>query len=56
MDQKRTERFTLMLSPDELKSIENWAHEHRIRSLSEAVRRMIEQSISVSQVDSRIGS
>lgn len=49
MDEKRTERFTMMLSPAEVKRLEDWAHEHRIRSLSEAARRLIVLGIAASE-------
>lgn len=39
--EKRTERFTMLLTPAELKRLEAWAHQQHIRSLGEAARRLI---------------
>ncbi|MEH3125540.1 hypothetical protein [Agrobacterium cavarae] len=39
-DEQKTERFNMFMSPSEMKAIEDWAWENRIRSKSEAVRRL----------------
>jgi hypothetical protein len=39
-DEQKTERFNMFLSPSELQAIEDWAWENRIRSKSEALRRL----------------
>ena len=38
---KKTERIGLVLSQDELKEIDDWSWSQRIRSRSEAIRRLI---------------
>jgi len=40
LDEQKTERFNMFMSPSEMKAIEDWAWENRIRSKSEAVRRL----------------
>lgn len=39
-EEQKTERFNMFMSPSEMKAIEDWAWENRIRSKSEAVRRL----------------
>lgn len=41
-DEQKTERFNMFLSPSEMKAIDDWAWENRIRSKSEAVRRLVQ--------------
>lgn len=40
-DEQKTERFNMFMSPSEMKAIDEWAWEKRIRSKSEAVRRLV---------------
>lgn len=40
-DEQKTERFNMYLSPSESKAIDDWAWKNRIRSKSEAIRRLI---------------
>lgn len=42
LSEQKTERFNMFLSPSEMKQIDDWAWENRIRSKSEAVRRLIQ--------------
>lgn len=39
-DEQKTERFNMFMSPSEMKAIDDWAWENKIRSKSEAVRRL----------------
>ena len=50
-DEQKTERFNLFMSPSEMKAIDEWAWENRVRSKSEAVRRLLQIGI---QSDQRI--
>jgi hypothetical protein len=40
-DEMKTERVTTMMSPSEVKSIDDWAFANRIRSRGEAIRQLI---------------
>lgn len=40
-DEQKTERFNMFMSPSEMEAIDEWAWLNRIRSKSEAVRRLI---------------
>lgn len=44
-DEPKSERFNMFISKSEMKAIEEWAWEHRIRSKSEAVRRLVQMAI-----------
>lgn len=46
-DEQKTERFNMFMSPSELKAIEDWAWEKRIRSKSEAVRRLCQIALTL---------
>lgn len=41
-DEPKTERFNMFMSPSEMKAIDDWAWENRVRSKSEAVRRLVQ--------------
>jgi len=41
-DELKTERVQLMMSPSEVTEIDEWAHGKRIRSRSEAIRKLLE--------------
>jgi hypothetical protein len=41
-DEQKTERFNMFMSPSEMKAIDDWAWENKIRSKSDAVRRLIQ--------------
>lgn len=40
--EQKTERFNMFMSPSEMKAIDDWAWKNRIRSKSEAVRRLVQ--------------
>jgi len=42
VSEAKTERFNMFMSPAEMKAIDEWAWNNRIRSKSEAVRRLVE--------------
>lgn len=41
-DELKTERIQLMMTPSEVKAIDDWSFEYRIRGRAEAMRRLIE--------------
>ena len=41
-DEQKTERFNMFMSPSEMKAIDDWMWANRIRSKSEAVRRLVQ--------------
>lgn len=45
-EEQKTERVQLMMTPSELKAIDEWSFEARIRGRSEAIRRLIEAGIN----------
>ena len=40
--EQKTERFNMFMSPSEMKAIDDWAWENKVRSKSDAVRRLIQ--------------
>lgn len=46
-DENKTKRFNMFLSPSELEAIEAWSWENKVRSKSEAVRRLIALGLRV---------
>lgn len=48
-DPKKTERIGLVLSVEELKEIDDWSWDQRIRSRSEAIRRLIRVGLDAVQ-------
>src|SRR4029077_19304985 len=42
MSEMKTERITTMMTPSEVKVIDDWAFANRIRSRGEAIRRLID--------------
>ena len=51
MDEQKTERFNLFMSPSELKAIDEWAWKNKVRSLSEAVRRLCKMGMRVDELE-----
>ena len=41
-DEMKTQRVTIMMTPSELKQIDDWSFAQRIRSRGEAIRQLIE--------------
>ncbi|NLS07638.1 hypothetical protein HGP14_30710 [Rhizobium sp. P32RR-XVIII] len=46
-DEQKTERFNMFMSPSEMKAIDDWAWQNKIRSKSEAVRRLCQIGLLV---------
>lgn len=46
-DEQKTERFNMFMSPSEMKAIDDWAWKNKIRSKSEAVRRLCQIGLLV---------
>lgn len=46
-DELKTERIQLMMSPAEVKAIDDWGFARRIRSRSEVIRQLIERGLKV---------
>lgn len=47
--EQKSERFNMFMSPSELKAIDDWAWENRVRSKSEAVRQLIRLGMEASK-------
>lgn len=45
-DERRTERVPLLMTPGEVKALDDWAFANRIRSRGEAIRRLIELGLT----------
>jgi len=50
-DEAKTERFNMFMSPSEMAAIDEWAWENRIRSKSEAVRRLVQIGLAVERAE-----
>jgi hypothetical protein len=44
-DDRKTERIQVLMTPDELEALDDWAFANRIRSRGEAIRRLIEAGL-----------
>jgi hypothetical protein len=49
MSEMKTERITTMMTPSEVKVIDDWAFANRIRSRGEAIRRLIEAGLKAAK-------
>ena len=49
----KTERITTMMSPGEVQALDDWAFANRIRSRSEAIRRLIEAGLKAGDKPTR---
>ncbi len=47
--EQKTERFNMFMSPSEMEAIDEWAWKNRIRSKSEAVRRLVQIGLSADE-------
>lgn len=52
VDELKSERVQLLMAPSELKAIDDWSFENRIRSRGEAIRRLIEYGLEAKKVQS----
>lgn len=48
-DQLKTERVTIMMSPEEVAAIDDWSFQRRIRSRGEAIRQLIALGLEAAQ-------
>lgn len=48
-DEQMTARFSIAMTPSELKALDDWAWERRIRSRSEAVRHLVQLGMEASK-------
>lgn len=46
-DEQKTERVQLLMTPSELKAVDDWSFDNRIRGRSEAIRRLIALGLTV---------
>ena len=46
--ERRTERIPLLMTPSEVKALDDWAFANRIRSRGEAIRQLIERGLAAS--------
>lgn len=42
---KKTERVIVLMSPEEVRAIEDWMFAHRLKSQAEAVRRLVQRGL-----------
>lgn len=49
MDETKTERLHLLISPSELDAIDDWRFENRIATRAEAVRRLVKIGLDSSR-------
>jgi metal-responsive CopG/Arc/MetJ family transcriptional regulator len=45
----RSERVTIMMSPGELKTVDDWSFQQRLRSRGEAIRQLIELGLEAAK-------
>ncbi|MCG4258025.1 hypothetical protein [Acetobacter senegalensis] len=48
-DELKTERVQLMMTPSEVKAIDDWSFDSRIRGRAEAIRRLIQLGLEVAK-------
>jgi hypothetical protein len=54
--EQKTERFNMFMSPSEMQAIDDWAWKNRIRSKSEAVRRLVQIGLAFDVQAAKDGS
>jgi hypothetical protein len=54
--ERRTERIPLLMTPSEVKALDDWAFANRIRSRGEAIRRLIEAGLGARDFPAPSGS
>ena len=45
-DEQKTERVQLLMTPSEVKAVDDWSFENRVRGRSEAIRRLLHAALS----------
>lgn len=53
-DEQKTERFNMFMSPSEMAAIDEWAWNNKVRSKSEAVRRLVQIGLALEAASPRI--
>lgn len=53
-DEQKTERFNMFMSPSEMTAIDDWAWNNKVRSKSEAVRRLVQIGLALEAATPRI--
>ncbi|TCQ79555.1 hypothetical protein EDF68_104139 [Ochrobactrum sp. BH3] len=53
-DEQKTERFNMFMSPSEMAAIDDWAWKNKVRSKSEAVRRLVQIGLALDVAAPRI--
>lgn len=48
---KKTERVIVLMSPEEVRAIEDWMFANRLKSQAEAVRRLVQRGLRCTEVD-----
>lgn len=48
-DELKSERVTTMMTPSEVKAVDDWSFESRIRSRGEAIRRLIQLGLEAAK-------
>ncbi len=46
VDEQKSERIQLLMTPAEVKAIDDWSFANRVRGRSEAIRRLIELGLN----------
>ena len=52
-DEQKTERVQLLMTPSEVKAVDDWSFENRVRGRSEAIRRLIELGLKATQSEAK---
>ena len=52
-EELKTERIQIVISPSELRAIDDWAFANRIRSRSEAIRRLVKLGLEAPESEKR---
>ena len=52
-DDPKTERVQLMMTPAEVKAVDDWSFKNRIRGRSEAIRQLIEAGLKTNKATSK---
>ena len=48
-DEQKTERIQLLMTPSEVKAIDDWSFDNRVRNRSEAIRQLLHAALSQSR-------
>lgn len=52
-EELKTERVLTMMTPSEVRRVDDWSFENRIRSRGEAIRRLIELGLDAAKLDAK---